>query len=49
MARRILERKELYPYPDEVVMKEIKDRIKHNYSIDDIIEYQMKFGVEVKV
>ena len=38
-----------YPYPDEVVMKEIKDRIKHNYSIDDVVEYQMKFGIEVKV
>ena len=41
--------KELYPYPGEVAMKEIKDRIKHNYSIDDIVEYQMKFGIEVKV
>lgn len=40
-------RKELYPYPNRIVQKEIEDCKKHNSSPYQIIEYQKMCGVDV--
>lgn len=38
-------RKELIPYPDEIVMKEIKDCKRRNLIFQDIINHQNKCGI----
>ena len=42
-------RKELIPYPDEVVMKEIEDCRSRNVSFQDIINHQHNCGIEVNI
>ena len=38
-------RKEVYPYPDAIVDKEIQDCKKHGVSFQKIIEHQRKCGI----
>lgn len=42
-------RREIYPYPNGVVRKEIKECKKHNVSPHKILEHQRKCGVEIKL
>lgn len=41
-------RKELYPYPNGIVQKEIEDCRKHNVSPYQIIEHQKLCGINVE-
>lgn len=45
---RYWKRKELIPYPDGIVKKEIEECNNHNISPYRIIEHQRKCGIEVK-
>ena len=40
-------RKEVYPYPDAVVKREIEECEKHNVSPRKILEHQQKCGIDV--
>ena len=42
-------RKEIYPYPDAVVKREIEECRKHNYSPEEIIGHQRKCGIDVEL
>lgn len=42
-------RKELYPYPNRIVQKEIEDCKKHNTSPYQIIEHQKLCGIKIEL
>lgn len=42
-------RKEIYPYPNDVVRKKIEECKKHNVNPYKVIEHQKKCGIDIEV